>query len=185
MSQLNRELYQQIDSLQPWGIGNDYPVFWTENVRVVEQRLVGKNHLKLDLSATDGKGGVYSAIAWRWGEYFPLPTRLDIAYKLQQNTWNGQRKIQLEILGARIPSNNIQVKKGVFTHKGRIYTCSMRESLQELRIRNDQGQVLAIKPSATIGLLGISRETAQEVDIRQPHYSALIKAAKMAIRDSK
>ena len=181
LSQLNNELYQQIDSLQPWGIGNDYPVFWTENVRVLEQRVVGKNHLKLDLSTTDGKGGVYSAIAWRWGEYFPLPTRLDIAYKLQENNWNGQSRIQLEILGAKITQNKTNVKKGVFTHKGRIYTCSMRESFRELRIRNDQGQVLAIKPSATIGLLGISRETAQEVDIRQPHYAVLIKAAKIAM----
>ena len=181
LSQLDSELYQQIDSLQPWGIGNDYPVFWTENVRVIEQRVVGKNHLKLDLSATDGQGGIYSAIAWRWGDYFPLPTRLDIAYKLQENHWNGQRKIQLEILGARMVQKSISVKKGVFTHKGRIYTCSFADSRRELRIRNDQGQVLAIKPSASIGLLGIRRETAQEVDIRQPHYALLIKAAKATL----
>ena len=181
LSQLNSELYQQIDSLQPWGIGNDYPVFWTENVRVIQQRVVGNNHLKLGLSATDGQGGIYAAIAWRWGEYFPLPTRLDIAYKLQENHWNGQRNIQLEILGARIVQKSMSVKKGVFTHKSRIYTCSFADSRRELRIRNDQGQVLAIKPSASIGLLGISRETAQEVDIRQPHYALLIKAAKATL----
>jgi single-stranded-DNA-specific exonuclease len=49
-AQLTAELYQQIDSLQPWGIGNDFPIFWTANVRVLEQRVVGKNHLKLTLT---------------------------------------------------------------------------------------------------------------------------------------
>jgi single-stranded-DNA-specific exonuclease len=178
-AQLTPELYQQIDSLQPWGIGNDFPVFWTANVRVLEQQVVGKSHLKLSLNQAEGTGEIIKAIAWRWGSYFPLPTRLDIAYKLRENCWKGQTRIELEIVGARLPT--AAVKKASFSHRGRTYTCSWGESLQELRIRNERGQVLAVRPGEAKGLLGTSRETAEEVDISQPHFSKLIAAAWSAL----
>ena len=174
-AQLTDELYQQIDSLQPWGIGNDFPIFWTANVRVLEQKVVGKSHLKLTLLEAEGKEETRQAIAWRWGSYFPLPNRLDIAYKLKENRWNGQSRIELEIVGVRLPVTT--VSKGTFVYRDRIYTCSYGESLQELRIRNEKGQVLAIKKGETTGLLGTSRETAQKVDISQPFFVQLIAAA--------
>jgi single-stranded-DNA-specific exonuclease len=64
-------------------------VFWTPGVRVVEQQTVGRNrdHLKLVLSQE--KGATIKAIAWRWGEYYPLPDRLDVAYKLKQTSGRG------------------------------------------------------------------------------------------------
>ena len=69
LRQLSLELYEQIDSLQPWGIGNSFPVFWTPNVRIKEQQVVGKAHLKLTL-AEDNSTTEIKAIAWRWQEYF-------------------------------------------------------------------------------------------------------------------
>ena len=102
-NQLNSRLYRQIDSLHPWGIGNEFPIFWTPNLRVLEQQVVGKNHLRLTLAQEDG--ATIKAIAWRWGDYFPLPPRLDIAYKLQENHWNGESAIELELVGARIPDS--------------------------------------------------------------------------------
>ena len=61
------------------------------------------------------------AIAWRWKEYCPLPPRLDIAYKLKENHWQGNTSIELEIVGVRSPKNkpthHPPVKKAVFTYK--------------------------------------------------------------------
>ncbi|PJF20284.1 MAG: single-stranded-DNA-specific exonuclease RecJ, partial [Phototrophicales bacterium] len=99
-NQINLDLYQQIDSLQPWGIGNDFPVFWTPQVRVLQQRVVGKQHLKLTLMQLGQKPRL-AAIAWRWGEYYPLPELIDVAYKLKQNVWQQQQTVQLELIGAR------------------------------------------------------------------------------------
>lgn len=67
--QLTPLLHQSIDQLQPWGIGNEFPVFWTPNVQVLEQRIVGKNHLKL-VFCQDNNENQMKAVAWRWGEYF-------------------------------------------------------------------------------------------------------------------
>ncbi len=195
LGQVDYELYQQIESLQPWGIGNSTPVFWTPNVRVIEQRAIGKTqtHLKLTLQEA-GSSAQIKALAWRWGEYCPLPECLDIAYKLKENHWQGNTNIELEVVGVKLsqvqPSNNIattnqpiknsQVQKAVFTHSGRIYVCS--KTTKELRIRNDRGNVLAVSQGDRTGLLGKSREVAKQVNITQAPYFQLIKAALQAIK---
>ena len=193
LDRINYRLYEQIEGLQPWGIGNSTPVFWTPNVRVIEQRAVGKNqnHLKLTLEETDGSTQI-KALAWRWGEYCPLPEYLDIAYKLKENHWQGNTNIELELVGVRLPqersSDNIgdlnkpvknHVQKAVFTHNSRIYICS--KSSKELRIRNDRGNVLAVGKGDRTGLIGKSREEAKRVDVTKAPYFQLIKAALRAI----
>jgi single-stranded-DNA-specific exonuclease RecJ len=104
LTDIDQTLYDQIDYLHPCGIENPDPVFWTPNVQVVEQQVVGRNrnHLKLVLTEP-GRNATLKAIAWRWGEYFPLPERVDIAYKLKQNDWQGNRTVELELVGVRLP----------------------------------------------------------------------------------
>lgn len=183
-TEINSHLYQQIDCLHPCGIGNADPVFWTANVRVVEQKIVGKGHLKLTLSQ-DNNAQEIKAVAWRWGEYFPLPSRVDIAYKLRQNTWNGNTNVELELAGIRLPSSSLSAsKKAEFYFNERRYTCSLDESLSELRIRNSEGKVLAVQKGQRTGLLGMKRDDAKEVNINQPPYFQLIKAARSALEIS-
>ncbi len=191
LEQINLDLYQQIDSLQPWGIGNHFPIFWTPNVRLKEQKKVGKNHIKLTVQENNSEVAK-KAIAWRWGEYLPLPRTLDIAYKLKENTWNGNTNIELEIVGVRLPKNSINnvviqsssknIKKAQFNYQGKIYACVLQNSPDELRIRNTQGKVLAISKGNKFGLLGTKRDNAKQVDVTQPHYYKLIKAALSALK---
>jgi single-stranded-DNA-specific exonuclease len=184
-SQLDSRLYEQIDSLQPWGIGNDFPVFWTPNVRVLEQKVLKGKHLKLFL-AEDSQGNnpkntnepqIIEAIAWNWGVYAPLPHRIDIAYQLKENHWNGNKTLQLEVIGARLPQNTNNIHKAAFKFKERTYACSFWESLAELRIRNGEGKVLVVRRGETTGLLGTSRETAKKIDVTQVYFKNLIETA--------
>ena len=194
LGQIDRQLYEQIEGLQPWGIGNSTPVFWTPNVRVIEQRAIGKNqgHLKLTLQEADSTTQI-KAIAWRWGEYCPLPEYLDIAYKLKENHWQGNTNIELELVGAKQsvaqPSNDVtslnkktdKVQKAVFTQNGRTYVCS--RTAKELRIRNDRGDVLAVRKGDRTGLLGKSRNEAKQVDVTKAPYFQSIEAALKAIEE--
>ncbi|WP_293132974.1 DHH family phosphoesterase [Okeania sp. SIO3I5] len=185
--ELNFDLYHQIDLLHPCGIENKSPIFWTPNVRVAEQRIVGAGHIKLTLI----KSEIIKAIAWRWGDYFPLPQLVDIAYKLRENTFNGQTSIELELVGVRLPtkvsanqnSSNLP-QKAEFYYSDRLYTCSLYQigDKPELRIRNSRGEVLAIQQGKRIGLLGKSRNNAREVDVSQPRFFNLIKAAMNALK---
>ncbi|MEO0532955.1 MAG: single-stranded-DNA-specific exonuclease RecJ [Cyanobacteria bacterium P01_A01_bin.123] len=110
LAQLTLDLYTQIDRLHPCGIDNPDPVFWTPNVRILEQQTVGKtrSHLKLTLGQAAHGGGslaaTMKAIAWRWGDYYPLPNQVDIAYKLKLNEWKGERNVELELIGVKEPT---------------------------------------------------------------------------------
>ena len=186
LNQLSLHLYEQIDSLQPWGIGNAFPVFWTPNVRIKEQQVVGKMHLKLTLAA-DNSDTEIKAIAWRWREYFPLPNRLDLAYKLRENYWQGTTNVELEIVGVRLsqPAINQKSKKAKFNYQGRSYACSLSPIINELRIRNEQGKVLAVSPGSSEGLLGTSRDNAQKIDVTQPYFQQLVTTALTALGEDK
>lgn len=104
-TELTFDLHEQLDVLHPCGIENPDPIFWTADVRVVEQRKIGRDqsHLKLVLMA---EGMTFEAIAWRWGEYYPLPSPIDVAYRLKINEWNGNQTLQLELVGVRAASNS-------------------------------------------------------------------------------
>jgi single-stranded-DNA-specific exonuclease len=195
-ARLNFNLYQQIDSLQPWGIGNEFPVFWTPNVIVLEQKMVGKNHLKLTVAQTNNPSATMKAIAWRWGEYFPLPTRLDLAYKLKQNCWRDQISIELEIIGVRLPVETEKPNLGksdrvTFDYQGRVYTCSLQQADRELKIQNDRGNILSVSRGQKIGFLckdiayPANQNNAKAIDVTEPHYYQLIKAALSALEKNK
>ncbi len=191
LSDINLDLYRQIDALEPCGMENKAPVFWTPNVSITEQKVVGKgNHLKLTASQTGKTPASLGGIAWRWGEYFPLPRLVDIAYRLRENTFNGKTSVQLELLGVRLPVSlgdsgaKVSPKsKAEFDYYDRTYSCSLSRSgnLQELRIRNSQGQILAIQPGQKTGLLGNSRENAKEIDVSRPFFENLIQTASRAL----
>ncbi|PZO43385.1 MAG: hypothetical protein DCF19_05425 [Pseudanabaena frigida] len=102
LSDISMTLLQQCDRLQPCGIGNPDPVFYSQNVRVLSQQTRGKDKVKhLSLSLDNGNGEKLKAIAWRWGEYCPVPDYIDIAYKLRANQWQDTTSVELEVVGIR------------------------------------------------------------------------------------
>ncbi|HEY9701760.1 MAG TPA: single-stranded-DNA-specific exonuclease RecJ, partial [Allocoleopsis sp.] len=144
------------------------------------QQLIKNSHLKLTLRQNvDDIPTEINAIAWRWSEYFPLPRYIDIAYKLKENTWNGEKSLQLELVGVRLAKDapNIATQKAEFYYKERHYVCSLWEKVGELRIKNQEGNVLVIDLKNNTAISGKSRETAKSVDINTPAFSNLINAA--------
>ena len=76
---------------QVWGQGFEAPVFCDE-VEVLQQRLVGERHLKLRLrhAGTEREG------IW-FGRIEPLPGRVRLAWRLDVDEWNGQRRVQMVV----------------------------------------------------------------------------------------
>ena len=79
----------------PWGQHFPEPVFDGE-FRVVSQRIVGENHLKLVLQPADG-GGIVDGIAFNTGPEVPDYTRTGarVVYKPDSNTFRGRTNLQL------------------------------------------------------------------------------------------
>ena len=86
-----------VDTLQRevWGQGFAPPTF-SEPVEVLSQRLVGEKHLALKLrhqgQAVDG--------IW-FGHTEPLPARVCLAYRLDADAWNGQRRVRFLVEAAQ------------------------------------------------------------------------------------
>jgi len=92
-----RSLYEQLEALEPFGVGNHPPVLLWRNLRVVTSKIVGKGHLRLTLGTPAGTVG---AIAFgRADDVGALPhgTALDIVCSLQYNDWNGYASIELRV----------------------------------------------------------------------------------------
>jgi single-stranded-DNA-specific exonuclease len=99
------QVASELSALAPFGAGNSCPVFRTSGVEVVDgPRLVKDRHLKMALRQN---GRVMRGIAWRAAdrEAFVAQHRagIDLAYSLEQDTWNGERYLQLSVADFRAP----------------------------------------------------------------------------------
>ncbi|HEX2460545.1 MAG TPA: single-stranded-DNA-specific exonuclease RecJ [Vicinamibacterales bacterium] len=99
------QVASELSALAPFGAGNSCPVFRTSGVEVVDgPRLVKDRHLKMALRQ---EGRVMRGIAWRAAdrEAFVSQYRggIDLAYSLEQDTWNGERYLQLSVADFRAP----------------------------------------------------------------------------------
>ncbi len=104
LSELSWDIYYALEHLEPFGYGNATPVFVSRNVRLVEYRPVGAGGRHLKLRLADEKGGLWDAIAFRQGEWVGrLPPRLDLAYTLEANVWNGRTTLQLNVQDIHYP----------------------------------------------------------------------------------
>lgn len=100
--QLSESLVSELAQLEPTGHHNPSPVLMSRNLRVLETRVVGKegHHLKLKL-ARAGQPPL-DAIGFGLGLWMGnMPERIDVAYQLEMNEWNGYRNLQLNLQDIR------------------------------------------------------------------------------------
>jgi len=90
-------MQEHLERLEPHGMQNHRPIFVSRNVRVRNARGVKDGaHLKLTLLDEDGQP--WDAIGFRLGDRLErLASRVDMAYTLEVNTWNGERRLQLNL----------------------------------------------------------------------------------------
>ncbi len=80
---------------QVWGAGFEAPVFCDE-VEVLQQRLVGERHLKLRVRHA---GALRDAI-W-FGRAEPVAERVQLAYRLGLDEWQGALRVQMVVQAAQ------------------------------------------------------------------------------------
>ena len=128
------DFLDQQQRLAPFGIGHLQPVYWSSGCRVVSRKRLRGGHLQLEL---DQEGTRRRAIGWRWqGEAEQIPARVDVAFRLQRDAWQGEQRIQLELVGLRAhPGEEV-----VLERCQRLYWC--RRQGEGLVVRNAAGEEL-------------------------------------------
>ncbi len=98
LSEIDNDFYQEMQLLEPCGLGNPKPLLATRGLRVpVEPRILKEKHLKLRV-AQDGVS--LDALGWRWAGRVPAlgsGVRVDLAFRVEENVYRNIRSLQLII----------------------------------------------------------------------------------------
>ncbi|MBQ1528216.1 hypothetical protein IIZ77_01040, partial [Candidatus Saccharibacteria bacterium] len=98
------EFLEELASLEPFGPGNEMPVFKLAEMFVLDKKLMGasEQHLRLLVRGEDGKTLKLVAFGvpeeWRRVEN---GERVDILAQVEENEWNGLRSVEGRILDLR------------------------------------------------------------------------------------
>ena len=105
LSDISAKFNQVLKQFAPFGPENMSPLFLTKNV--IEKgaaRIVGSNHLKLEIVDPSNPEYFYPAIAFNLGEKIQLIKQqqpFDIVYSIEENEWNGKVSLQLNVKDIR------------------------------------------------------------------------------------
>lgn len=106
-SNITKNFMQSLKRFAPFGPGNLNPIFITTNVQLAyPPRIVGTNHLKLEIKEPDSQ--TFNAIAFGMGNYseqMKIGKTFDICYTIEENVWNDIKSIQLNIKDIHINEN--------------------------------------------------------------------------------
>ena len=105
--EISFSLYESLQPLEPHGPENLRPVFLSKNVKNARfTKLVGAHadHLQLHVRQA-GNVSEMKGIAFKMADWvFPIleGKEIDLLFQLNENVWNGQSSIQLEVLDIRL-----------------------------------------------------------------------------------
>ncbi len=106
LSEIDWKLFRIIKQFAPFGPGNMSPLFITRSASDKgSARIVGNNHLKLDVVDAANPRQSIPAIGFGLGEHFPDISRkipFDLCYSIEENEYNGMVSLQLNVKDIKI-----------------------------------------------------------------------------------
>ena len=109
LAEIDRNLLQNIQRLEPFGAENPIPVFMTRGVRIQNLRTMGKeeNHVRFRaVQETEKMDAIGFGLAEALASLDTLTERVDIAYEIHSNAWNGQNRVELQLQDIRLTGND-------------------------------------------------------------------------------
>ena len=101
-SALNKDFFDEISYLAPFGSGNSEPKFVIENIKLISAKIIGENHIKSILLGKDGT--TFSSFVWNGVDTSlePFLTKknnktFNVAGKMHLNEWKGRENIEFMI----------------------------------------------------------------------------------------
>ncbi|MCL5976582.1 MAG: single-stranded-DNA-specific exonuclease RecJ [Nitrospirae bacterium] len=106
MSDVTIDLINEIALLEPFGCGNEEPIFGGKGFEVMQPRIVGKNHLKMRLKQN---GRSVDSIGFDFGGLLDVVENagaIDAAFHPIINEWDGGKYVQLNLKAIRPSKSN-------------------------------------------------------------------------------
>ena len=99
LKDIDYNLIKELELLEPYGPDNPEPVFWTKDLLVLKQKLVGKEHVFLEVRDEKAKRTMW-AKAWNMADLIPQDFTnkyVKIAFYPRINTYNGLIGVDLQL----------------------------------------------------------------------------------------
>ncbi len=152
LAQVNLELVQALDQLQPTGYGNPAPVFLARGAQVQLMRRVGRDRQHLKLSLLDGNS-VRDGIAFSMGDMAEAGLEtVDVLFSPERNEFMGRVTVQLQVQAMR-PAEGTTPLPGEDT----LFRATLQEiealAAKYIRIPSTGDTVEAVAPAAVQRLM--------------------------------
>ena len=100
-SALNKDFYDEIEKLGPFGNDNALPIFLIKNVKILKPKLVGENHISSIIKLSTGhsiKSICFNCANTKISEYLlSYKKKINIIAHISENSFNNKKSIQLNI----------------------------------------------------------------------------------------
>ncbi|MFW5884737.1 MAG: single-stranded-DNA-specific exonuclease RecJ [Patescibacteria group bacterium] len=100
--EINQKLCNEVSLLEPFGKGNEAPIFLWKKAAVADKKLLGKQGKHLKIWLKDNKGErLLEAIGFGLGESFEEiqpGNKIDVLFHIEENNWNGRKNLQLRLI---------------------------------------------------------------------------------------
>lgn len=102
LSDMNEELLQQIDSLEPFGNGNERPILFSENLLVERMRRMGAENQHVKLTLGDGETSMdFLAFNAEPSWFVELGEYVNVWYQPEVNEWQGRQSVEGRIVNLK------------------------------------------------------------------------------------
>ena len=100
LSEINESLVELIGQLEPFGHGNPQPIFKTDNLLVVNMKIMGDNgqHIKMELKDDGGNKMSFLAFGAPDNFYVEMGSEIAVLYHVDINEWQGNRTVEGKLL---------------------------------------------------------------------------------------
>ena len=110
LSEIDDRFWAVLRQFEPFGPSNDPPLFHTSGLELAANpTVVGRGHLKFRVREPGGNRPSTEAIGFNLGDQlallesgFRLGLPIDLAHRVTENVWNGNRTLQLTVDAVRL-----------------------------------------------------------------------------------
>ena len=97
----NKYFYEDIKTLEPFGVGNPVPTFLIKDLKVIKSTILNNKHVSLILKSKTGfsiKSISFNSANNKVGEYLlNYKNTLNVLGQINENFWNNKKNLQLTI----------------------------------------------------------------------------------------
>jgi len=102
LAEINWEFYNQLEKFEPYGEGNDKPLFLVKKLIIEQIQAVGVDgkHLRAMVSQINHQV-VHKIIGFSFGDWcaeLKVGDSIDVVFELGINKWNGHKDLQLKVI---------------------------------------------------------------------------------------